>query len=421
MRKTVTYTGTIHHPNLSEFQGEQILFLNSNTVNGKQLLAVGVAKSIRCVEASDALKQLEEVRLRDSDWWFGYLSYGLRNAIENLSAEEQDAVGFPLFHLWQPKLVFEWRSGENTTQVHALQEVENSFIDAVWDKLNTPSVSAHESFGVELTPRFSKEVYQSKFERLQNEIKLGNVYELNFCQEFYSEKAQVSPSRLHHRLNEITSAPYSAYMQDGERYAICASPERYIKKVGSTLFTSPIKGTIARHRNAAEDEAHKQRLLNNLKETTENVMIVDLVRNDVSKIAERGSVKVEELNKLYSFKTVHQLISTISCQLKNTVDFKEILEATFPMGSMTGAPKIAAMQLAQQYEEVPRGLYSGTIGYISPNGDFEFNVVIRSLLYNTEKQYLSCFVGSAITAMANAEDEYEECLLKAKAMQQAVQ
>ncbi|MGB2088637.1 MAG: chorismate-binding protein, partial [Psychroflexus salarius] len=154
------------------------------------------------------------------------------------------------------------------------------------------------------------------------------------------------------------------------------------------------------------------------KELAENIMIVDLVRNDLSKLATKASVKVDELCRIYTFEQVHQMISTISCELKPNIDFTSILEATFPMGSMTGAPKIEAMKLAEAYETTKRGLYSGSIGYITPNGDFDFNVVIRSLLYNAKRAYLSYMVGSAITDQSIPENEYQECLLKGKALQE---
>ncbi|MGZ4158296.1 MAG: chorismate-binding protein, partial [Bacteroidia bacterium] len=182
------------------------------------------------------------------------------------------------------------------------------------------------------------------------------------------------------------------------------------------LISQPIKGTAKRSENILEDERLKNDLQNNLKERSENVMIVDLVRNDLSHIAKRGTVKVEELHSLYSFKQVHQLISTVSCELKENISFTDILKSTFPMGSMTGAPKISAMKLIEEFESTKRGLYSGAVGYISPDGDFDFNVVIRSILYNADNNYLSFMVGSAITDKANAGQEYEECLLKAKAM-----
>jgi para-aminobenzoate synthetase component 1 len=145
-------------------------------------------------------------------------------------------------------------------------------------------------------------------------------------------------------------------------------------------------------------------------------MIVDLVRNDLSRTATKGSVEVEELCGIYTFKQVHQMISTVVSQVENTTSAVEIIKTTFPMGSMTGAPKISAMKIIEELEETKRGLYSGAIGYFSPEGDFDFNVVIRSILYNSKNQYLSFSVGSAITSEATAEGEYEECLLKAKAM-----
>ena len=148
--------------------------------------------------------------------------------------------------------------------------------------------------------------------------------------------------------------------------------------------------------------------------------IRDRVRNDLARIAEKGSVTVDELCGVYTFETVHQLISTVSCQVSPNSFVNDILKATFPMGSMTGAPKIRAMQLIEQYEASRRGLYSGSIGYIAPNGDFDFNVVIRTLLYHQELELLSFHVGSAITSMSDPAKEYEECMLKARALIQAI-
>jgi para-aminobenzoate synthetase component 1 len=150
-------------------------------------------------------------------------------------------------------------------------------------------------------------------------------------------------------------------------------------------------------------------------------MIVDLVRNDLSKIASKGSVNVDELFGIYSFKQVHQMISTVSCEIKDHFTFTDIIKATFPMGSMTGAPKVRAMQIIEECESTKRGVYSGALGYIEPNGDFDFSVVIRSILYNSSNNYLSFMTGSAITSQADAESEYAECLLKAKAMFEALE
>lgn len=181
---------------------------------------------------------------------------------------------------------------------------------------------------------------------------------------------------------------------------------------GNRLLSQPIKGTSRRGATPEEDEALKKELQENPKERAENIMIVDLVRNDLSKIARPKSVTVDELCGVYTFETVHQLISTVSCEVEETTSFTDIIRATFPMGSMTGAPKVRAMELIEEYEAFKRGLYSGTIGYISPNGNFDLNVVIRTLLYNKVQKYLSCSVGGAITINSDPEKEYEECLVK---------
>lgn len=195
-----------------------------------------------------------------------------------------------------------------------------------------------------------------------------------------------------------------------------ASPERFLKRNGTHVVSQPIKGTARRAENMEEDEGLKEALRTDEKERSENIMIVDLVRNDLSHYASKGSVIVEELCKIYTFEQVHQMISTITASVALEIDSVDLIKSVFPMGSMTGAPKIAAMQLIEKLESTKRGLYSGAIGYFAPNGDFDFNVVIRSILYNAEKQFVSFSVGSAITARSVPEKEYEECLLKAKAM-----
>jgi para-aminobenzoate synthetase component 1 len=234
--------------------------------------------------------------------------------------------------------------------------------------------------------------------------------------EFYAEDAVIDPLNTYRKLNAISEPPFAVYLKNNTHYLLSASPERYLKKEGSKIITQPIKGTAPRSVDPAEDEALKAALTQNEKERAENIMIVDLVRNDLSHTAEKSSVKVEELCEAYSFKQVHHLISTVTSHIDSTIMPEEVLKTTFPMGSMTGAPKISAMQIIENLEETKRGLYSGAVGYFTPGGDFDFNVVIRSILYNADKQYVSFSVGSAITAEAIPEKEYDECLLKARAM-----
>jgi para-aminobenzoate synthetase component 1 len=264
--------------------------------------------------------------------------------------------------------------------------------------------------------RVSKDEYLKAIEKIKNKIKRGDIYELNYCIEFFAKDVLMDMESTYLALNKISEAPFSSISKFDGIYIACSSPERFLKKENDKLITQPIKGTAKRSLNTNEDEILAGNLKSSLKERTENVMIVDVSRNDLSRIAERGSVKVSNLFEVQHFLQVHQLVSTIEAKINTEKSFKEIIHATFPMASMTGAPKISAMEIIEEQEKSARGIYSGTLGYIHPTGDFDFNVVIRSLLYNTEKKHLSFSVGSAITHLCNAEEEYEECMLKAKAM-----
>ncbi len=265
----------------------------------------------------------------------------------------------------------------------------------------------------------SKEHYLSDIEAIQNEIQLGNCYELNYCMQLEAHlpsrtgtKPEVSGIDFFRQLNNNTHAPRAVYYEDEERFMASASPERFIRKEGNTLISEPIKGTAPRSNDPVKDEEIAGALQHSLKDTTENVMIVDLVRNDLSKVASKGSVEVTALNKLHTFETVHQLISTVQCDLKTGTTFTDILKALFPMGSMTGAPKKAAVELSEKYEHHARNWYSGSFGHIAPNGDFDSNVVIRTIFYDKQAERFSCMVGGAITSLSDPEEEWEECKTK---------
>ena len=268
--------------------------------------------------------------------------------------------------------------------------------------------------------RISKEEYLSKVSEMLEHIHRGDIYEANFCQEYFAENRAIDPAKVFLDLNEISSPPFASFLKLEDYYLLSASPERYIKKEGNKVISQPIKGTASRAEDAEDDNKIIEMLSKDPKELSENVMIVDLVRNDISRVANKGSVQVDELCKVYSFKQVHQLISTISAELELGCTPVEVLQATFPMGSMTGAPKISAMKIIEDLEESKRGLYSGAVGYFTPEGDFDFNVVIRSILYNASSKYVSFSVGGAITSRSIPEQEYEECQLKAKAMLEAL-
>ena len=262
----------------------------------------------------------------------------------------------------------------------------------------------------------SKSDYLKNIRTLKEQIQQGNIYEVNYCMEFFAENVEIDPVQIFIELNKLSKAPYSSLVKMEDDFIICASPELFLKKEGNKLFTKPIKGTERRGNDVKEDEELKNKLFNSVKERTENVMAVDVARNDLSIIAKRGTVNVNKLYNIESYETVHQMVSTVSCELKEGINFENIIEATFPMASMTGAPKISAMNLIDEFESFERKNYSGAMGIIDQNGDFELNVIIRSIFYNQKTKRLSIAVGSAITHLCEPEAEYDECLLKAKAM-----
>ena len=348
------------------------------------------------------------------DWLFGYFSYDLKNSLENLESNNIDNVKFPELYFFQPKLVFVLK--ENNLDIYYLDEYSENYINELFNQILETEIAFTNDEVKKIKAKFTKLEYFEAFSKLKNHIKKGEIYELNFCQEFYCENTKIQPEKVYNDLINVSPTPFSAFLQLDNNYLISASPERFIKKEGLKIISQPIKGTKKKSAIESENIKIKQELLNDEKEQAENVMIVDLVRNDLSITAEKASVKVEELFGIYSFKQVHQMISTVVSKISEQTDSVDVIKNAFPMGSMTGAPKIRAMQLIEQYEKTKRGLYSGAVGYFSPNDDFDFNVVIRSILYNSDNEYLSFIVGGAITDKANAESEYAECLLKAEAM-----
>ena len=346
---------------------------------------------------------------------FGYLSYDVKNSIEPfLKSENNDIMNFPDAHFVVPKNVIVRRNNS----ISYYGSLTNEELTGFFSGPVAPPVAP--GTGISLQARTGPEDYIKNFNGIKEAIQFGTIYEMNYCLNFFSTGEKIHPFATYQKLNAGTCAPFSCYLHFGNHYALCASPERYIKKTGNYLLSQPIKGTAARGISENDDELQKKQLAADPKERAENIMIVDLVRNDLSRVAAKDSVSVEELCGVHTFKTVHQLVSSISCTLKDKTTFSDVIRATFPMGSMTGAPKISAMEQIEKYENFRRGLYSGTIGYIDPNGDFDFNVVIRSILYNSNPDVVSCSVGGAITINADAQKEYDECLLKLSALKKAL-
>jgi para-aminobenzoate synthetase component 1 len=351
------------------------------------------------------------------DWVFGHLSYDLKNEIDNLQSTLEDKTGFSDLFFFMPAYVL--LLDEKQLQIGSFGADHEEIFSSIINQSLTASVIKRKD--VVVRQKIDRESYLRTINTIKDHIKRGDCYELNFCQEFYAEDIIIDPVAVFSKLCQVSPNPFSAFYKTGYRYLLCASPERYIKKTGQRLISQPIKGTSVRLINDKElDQAQRDNLFESQKERSENVMVVDLVRNDLARICMEGTVKVDELFGIYSFPQVHQMISTISGELRPGNDFVDIIRATFPMGSMTGAPKRKVMQLIEKYEQSRRGLFSGAVGYITPGGDFDFNVVIRSVLYNADQRYLSFSTGSAITHYSDPEQEYNECLLKGEAIRQVL-
>lgn len=380
------------------------------------MLAAGVKKIVKA-SAGNAFETLKTFHKEHPDWLFGHLGYDLKNEVEQLSSTHVDGIQFPDLFFFVPEYIILIKGSE--LRINSETEISPEEIREVIGSCK----SAHSRYPAPvIQSRFTKEEYIQTVNRLREHILKGDCYEINFCQEFFAENCMADPISIYTSLCAVSPNPFAAFYKLDDKYLLCASPERYIKKEKDHIISQPIKGTAKRVvNNEADDNKMRNELLNSSKDRSENVMVVDLVRNDLSRVCEEGSVKVDELYGIYSFPQVHQMISTISGTMRSDLYWTEVLKATFPMGSMTGAPKKRVMELIEKYERTRRGMFSGAVGYITPEGDFDFNVVIRSILLNTTKRYLSYQVGSAITYSSNAEMEYEECLLKAAAIRKVLE
>ena len=400
-------------------QFDDVVWLDSNNYNQEYtnydaVLAVDAFTSIQ-TDYHQAFEKLKEYQSITNDWIFGYLTYDLKNDVEELQSNNYDGLYFADLYFFQPRKLFLIK--DDTVEIQYLKGVDGEVEkDLKAIEQFSRSTKEHINNEIKIKLRIHKDEYFEKVNAILAHIHRGDIYEANFCQEFYAEETIINPIETYKKLNAISNPPFAIFFKCGDKYLLSASPERYLKKEGNTIISQPIKGTAKRSENKKEDDKLKLDLFNDQKERSENIMIVDLVRNDLSKTAIKGTVKVKELCKVYSFEQVHQMISTVISSVEDSTHPVDVIKSTFPMGSMTGAPKISAMKIIEKLEETKRGLYSGAVGYFNANGDFDFNVVIRSILYNETKKFVSYSVGGAITAKSDAIKEYEECLIKAKAM-----
>ena len=348
-------------------------------------------------------------------WIFAHLNYEYHNITKSNS--KVNLTGFPLAYLYTPAVTIELKGNKVTIEsVHDNPQI-------IFDQIHTLDFSsgAQPLSSTTITPLINKETYLDNIHKILALIRRGDFYEINYCQAFEAVLKNIHPVNLYEALTALSPTPFACFYKNDYDYLLCASPERYLQKKGPHLISQPIKGTIKRNtQNEIDDKIQLETLQNSSKDKSENVMVVDLVRNDLSRICEQGSVEVSELFGIYSYPQVHQMISTITGKINDNTSFSEILEATFPMGSMTGAPKKSVMETIDLLEPTKRGLYSGTVGYINPGGDFDFNVVIRSIFYNSQSGKANYQVGGGITIYSDAEKEYEECLLKASAIKKVL-
>jgi para-aminobenzoate synthetase component I len=398
---------------------KQVAFLSSSNLNKDPwskidaILATGVYQQIS--PEQNSFEKLKEFTDLNKDWIFGFLSYDLKNQIEKLDSKNQDGIKMPLMHFFVPEILFIFRNKSvEIGMISSYKSHPNP--EELLKEIIDFSIPAIKPGNIDIKHRVSRSDYINLVNRIKNHIQHGDIYEMNYCIEFFAENAYIDPAEIFLQLNQNNPAPFSCFYRIDDKYLISSSPERYLAKRGKTLISQPIKGTIKRGNTPEEDQQLVNQLLNDPKERSENVMIVDLVRNDLARTAQTGTVRVKELFGIYSYTFVHQMISTVTSILREDVHFVDAIKKTFPMGSMTGAPKIRAMQIIEECEATRRGLYSGAVGYITPNQDFDFNVIIRSILYNESDHFLNFMAGSAITIGSDPEKEYNECLLKAASM-----
>ncbi len=382
---------------------------------GFQTLLAAGAETIVPLRKGQIFKDLYDFHASRKDWLIGYLGYDLKNETEKLYSHHPNCTGFPDALFYVPQHLIWFR--EDGLEIASLDDPEAVFQAIVQTDVPVPVTPLFEG---NMQTRTTQETYLQTVQKLHEHILDGDVYEINYCVEFFAENAKLQPLQAFQQLMQLSPMPFSVFGKNENQYLLCASPERFLKKTDNRLISMPIKGTIRRGQTPEEDARQKDYLRHSEKERAENMMIVDLVRNDLARSSMPGSVQVEEMFGIYSFATLHQMISTVTAQLRPSCTWTDAIRHAFPMGSMTGAPKIKSMELIEQYEDARRGLYSGTVGYVTPAGDFDLNVVIRSILYNADTQYLSFSVGSAITYDSVPEQEYAECLLKAQTMQRAL-
>ena len=389
-------------------------FLDSHEYKDDQsdydwLLAAGCRNSVS-LDRKTGFEKLRAFSLQHKDWMFGHFGYEFTHVNETSQTANELEVNFGDGFFFIPEMLICCQNNEISIEC-------TSFLpESIFNEIQSCNPVIEKNMGAAITLQhgITANEYKTRLQSIKKHILRGDCYEINFCQSFYAKDAVIDPFYFYMQLVALSPNPFSAFYRLDDLYCLCASPERFLKKTGETIISQPIKGTAKRNlSDNALDEINRKNFASSEKEKSENVMIVDLVRNDLSKVCMKGSVQVKELFGIYSFPQVHQMISSIEGKVDPSTEWTEIIKACFPMGSMTGAPKKKVMELIDKYEQFPRGLFSGSIGYITPQEYFDFNVVIRSLMYDSSKKLISFKAGGGITFNSDIDKEYEESLLKA--------
>ncbi|MGR3310008.1 MAG: aminodeoxychorismate synthase component I [Candidatus Brocadiales bacterium] len=368
----------------------------------------------------------------------GYLAYDLCHFIERLPATKSDDVGFPdmYFGFYDTVIAVDHALGKcyiiavdfdedclpyirenHPPAQERIDEVE-SRVKSCMDDRTAASTSIRDSSSGTIESNFTPQEYMEMVRRAKEYIAAGDIYQVNLSQRFKTQ-INIPPHELYLRLREINPAPFACYLQFDNKAIVSSSPERFLRVNKGRVQTRPIKGTCPRWADEKINLRMKQELLSSPKENAELTMIVDLERNDLGRVCNYGSVKVVQKKVLESYPSVYHLVATVEGDLHPRYDSIDLIKATFPGGSITGVPKIRAMQIIDELEPTRRGVYTGAIGYIGFNGCMDLNIAIRTFLIKGSEAYFQ--VGGGIVADSDAEKEYEETLHKVRALTACIQ
>ena len=396
--KILKYKNSSENP-LDSFREE----LNKyKTVNNTHLPFVGGAVGYLSYDIGNYIEKLPRTAIDDMnvyDLYFGFYDHVI--VIDHL--EEKTYIATPDIDIEKEKLIME--------------RLEFTILEADKNGVNSICYEEKEVEPIKLKSNFTKKEFEKSVQKVKDYIRSGDIYQANLTQRF-SGKTTLSSYELYRDLRRISPAPFGAYLNFDDFNILSNSPERFIKCIDRQIETRPIKGTRPRGRTEEEDLRLQEELINSEKDRAELLMIVDLERNDIGRISKIGSVKVPELFVIEPYANVNHLVSTVVGTLKDGKDAVDVIKATFPGGSITGAPKIRSMEIIDELEPTQRNVYTGSIGYIGFNGDMDLNIAIRTIVKKEDEVYFR--VGGGMTWGSNPKDEYQETLDKAKSIMRAL-